>query len=424
MSLRIGFISTRFAGTDGVSLESLKWAQVLKEDGHDVFWFAGKIDRAPEVSMCVPEAHFAYSENEAINKKIWGKTTRSPKTTQRIHTLAQYLKLQIDAFVRKFDIDVLVAQNVLTIPMHVPLGIALTEYLSENDIPTISHHHDFYWERDRFLINAIPEYLEMAFPARGHNIDHVVINQTARESLSWRKGVSSILVPNVLDFDSTPPGIDDYNKDVRQELGIAEDELLLLQPTRIVPRKGIEHAINLVEMLNIPKCKLVISHEAGDEGTEYLDMLKDKAAAANVDLLLIDDRVGEQRQLNNDGQKIYTLWDIYPHADFITYPSLYEGFGNALLEAFYYKIPVLVNRYSIYTRDIEPKGFRVVTMDGILTQKKADVVKNILSDDDYRNELVEHNFELAQKFFSYRVLRRKLRSILANLMGDEISISD
>ena len=35
-SLRIGFVSTRFAGTDGVSLETAKWATVLEGMGHRV----------------------------------------------------------------------------------------------------------------------------------------------------------------------------------------------------------------------------------------------------------------------------------------------------------------------------------------------------------------------------------------------------
>lgn len=46
-SLNIGFISTRFEGLDGVSLEAEKWASSLPEFGHKVFWFAGKLDRDP-----------------------------------------------------------------------------------------------------------------------------------------------------------------------------------------------------------------------------------------------------------------------------------------------------------------------------------------------------------------------------------------
>ncbi len=36
-SLRIGFISTRLEGTDGVSLETEKWAIILERAGHNVF---------------------------------------------------------------------------------------------------------------------------------------------------------------------------------------------------------------------------------------------------------------------------------------------------------------------------------------------------------------------------------------------------
>jgi len=36
--------------------------------------------------------------------------------------------------------------------MHIPLGLALTEFLAETSLPCIAHHHDFYWERERFAI--------------------------------------------------------------------------------------------------------------------------------------------------------------------------------------------------------------------------------------------------------------------------------
>ena len=61
---------------------------------------------------------------------------------------------------------------------------------------------------------------------------------------------------------------------------------------------------------------------------------------------------------------MYSLWEIYPHVDFVTNPSLYEGFGNAFLEAVYLKKPILVNRYTVYIVDIETKGFDVIEMDG------------------------------------------------------------
>ena len=68
MPENVGFVSTRFAGTDGVSLESAKWAEVLWEDEHFSAWYGGRLDRAPDVSMCIPEAYFHHPENDWINE--------------------------------------------------------------------------------------------------------------------------------------------------------------------------------------------------------------------------------------------------------------------------------------------------------------------------------------------------------------------
>lgn len=417
MAERIGFISTRFAGTDGVSLESAKWAQLLWDHKHISFWYAGRLDRAADISLCIPEAFFGHPEVQWINDRLWGRTTRSPYVSRRVRDLSEYLKDTLYEFVRRFDLSILVAQNVLTIPMHVPLGLALTEFLNETRIPVIAHHHDFYWERTRFSVNAANDYLDLAFPPRNPNLQHVVINQAAQEELSWRKGLPSLLVPNVFDFETPPPETDPYASDIRAEIGLAPEDIMILQPTRIVPRKGIEHAIKLLQMLDDPRCKLVVSHDAGDEGFEYADMLQELAYASGVELHFISTRIGETRQLDESGQKIYTLWDLYPHADLISYPSLYEGFGNAFLEAIYFRKPLVVNRYSIYARDIEPLGFRVATLDGFMTSKTMQEVRQLLHDPDYRREVVDHNYEIATRFFSYSVLRRKLRTLITNITG-------
>lgn len=413
--MRIGFVSTRFAGTDGVSLESLKWAEVLEEMGHEVFWFSGRSDRDPTKSMCVPEAFFGHPENEWIAERIWGVATRPPEVTDRIHEVARYLESMLRRFVDRFEVDVLVPENVLTIPVHLPLGVALTEYLAETGMPALAHHHDFYWERVRFSLNAVPDFLDMSFPPRLHNVFHAVINQAAQEQLALRKGVSAMLAPNVFNFENELPGPDDYGADVREEIGLAPDDLLFLQPTRIVPRKGIEHAIKLISRLKDPRCKLVISHAAGDEGYEYQHMLEHLAEDEGVDLRIIADRVSERRQRDSQGRKMYTLWDIYPHADFVTYPSVYEGFGNALLEAFYFRKPVLINRYSIYVQDIEPKGFQLVEMDGYVTRETVEAVSRVLHNDHLREDMVELNYQLACKYYGFGALKKVLSAAFGQI---------
>jgi mannosylglucosylglycerate synthase len=420
MAKNIGFVSTRFAGTDGVTMESSKWARILKGAGHNYFWFAGLLDRTPERCFLVPEAFFQHEKNFWIDRQIFGKKRRDPKVTDAIYELKTFLKKQLKEFIRTFNIDLLVAQNVLTIPMHIPLGIALTELIAETQIPTIAHHHDFYWERTRFLVNAVGDYLRMAFPPNLPSIEHVVINSAAQEELALRTGISSIVIPNVLDFE-TPPAISRQETHVfRKKIGLSTDDILILQPTRVVQRKGIEHAIKLVEQLGDPRCKLVISHEAGDEGIEYADWLKEHARESGVDLRLMNLRISDPMNPDVNRKDLYTLWEVYPHSDFITYPSLYEGFGNAFLEAIYFKKPLLINRYLTFVKDIEPKGFDLIVMDGYLTRKKVQEVREVLAAPERREKMVHSNYEIAGRHYSFAVLRRWLNMLLTNFFGVEI----
>lgn len=423
MSKNIGFISTRFAGTDGVTMEASKWATVLKQKGHSCFWCAGELDRPPEKSYLIPEAHFQYEKNRWINERIFGRKGRKPGVTETMHALKSLIKVQIQEFVEKFAIDLLIPENALTIPMHVPLGIALAEFISETQFSTIAHHHDFYWERTRYLINGVDEYLHMAFPPKLSNIEHAVINSDAQEQLALRTGISSIIIPNVLDFDNPPPGKTPNGTKILEMLKLEPDDIVILQPTRIVQRKGIEHAIELVKELNDPKYKLVISHEAGDEGKQYADWLIEDAKRNGVDLRLFNTKVSDPLNDENGHRNALTLWDIYPYADFITYPSLYEGFGNAFLEAVYFKKPMLINRYSIFIRDIEPMGFDLVVMDGYLTDSNISKVREILESQELKEKIVNHNFEIAKQHFSYAVLRKRLSFLMNVFFGEESIVS-
>jgi len=296
----------------------------------------------------------------------------------------------------------------------------LTELIAETQIPTIAHHHDFYWERTRFLVNAVGDYLRMAFPPNLPNIEHVVINSAAQEELALRTGISSIVIPNVLDFENPPAITRQETHDFREEIGLTPDDILVLQPTRVVQRKGIEHAIELVEELGDPRYKLVISHEAGDEGIEYADWLKEQARQSGVDLRLLNLRISDPMNPDVNRKELYTLWEVYPHSDFITYPSLYEGFGNAFLEAIYFKKPLLINRYATFVKDIEPKGFDLIVMDGYLNHKNVQKVKDVLESPERREKMVNTNFEIAKKYFSFDRLRRWLNLLLTNFFGSEV----
>ncbi|MFQ3619440.1 MAG: glycosyltransferase family 4 protein [Spirochaetales bacterium] len=417
---QVGFVSTRFHGIDGVSLETRKWVQVFEKLGFETYFFSGLSDWYPDRSMVVPEAFFNHPEILGIQEECFGRTARGEALTGKIQAKRKVLKEALYEFIRRWEIDLLVIENALTIPMNIPLGLAITEVIAETGMPTIAHHHDFVWERQRFSVSAVNDYIAMAFPPDLPPIMHVTINTEARKALSFRRGLSSIIVPNVFDYSTPPPGIDTYNTDLRKELGIGEREVFLLQPTRIIARKGIESAIELAHRLHrtLPEgkegVKLVVSHQARDEGSTYFDRIVDYANLLKVDLILRPNRIEETRATTPTGEKIYSLFDVYPHADFVTYPSTYEGFGNAFLEAIYFKKPLLVNRYSIFQTDIEPVGFDVAIMDTYITEETVQKVWRYILENTYREQAVERNFSLAATYFSLAVLERKIKSILLN----------
>ena len=407
----VGIISTRIAGTDGVSLEIEKWAHVLEGMGLACYYFAGELDRPEEQSYFCAEAHFTHPAIKEVYLECFDLEVRKRDITDKLHALKNGLKDHLYAFVAKFDLGLIVIENALTIPLNIPLGVAITEFIAETGIPTIAHHHDFYWERDRFTNNAIGDYLSLAFPPNLPGIYHVVINSHASAQLSLRTGISAVVSPNVMDFDFPPAPPDEYVADVRQALGLADDELLVLQPTRVVQRKGIEHAIELVSRLDM-KAKLVISHASGDEGYDYEMRLREYSQMMGVETLFVANVINEHRGLTKDGRKIYTLEDIYPHADLVTYPSTFEGFGNAFLEAIYFRKPVVVNNYSIYHKDIKPKGFQVIEIDGYVTEEAVQKTRWVLTDERLRKRMVETNYKLGKQFFSFAVLQRQLEIII------------
>jgi mannosylglucosylglycerate synthase len=410
-SHRIGFVSTRFNGTDGVSLETRKWAHVLQGLGHSVYYFAGQSDQPAEISFVVPEAHFLHVDVQAIANISYRSATRPLETTRRIHELRSHLKDRLYKFIEKYEIELLIVENAISIPMNIPLGLAITELIAETDMPVIGHHHDFAWERKRFLVNCIGDYLEMAFPPRLPSIHHVVINSLAATEMGKRRGINVSVIPNVMDYDNPPDPPDEYTTSLRVDLQVNSDEYFFLQPTRPLQRKGIEYAFELIRRLG-EKARLVISHAGGDEGNEYKEHIQTYAQLLDVNVNLISDIVDTERGTAKDGRKIYTLGDVYPFADLVTFPSLLEGFGNAFLEAVYYRRPIFVNNYTIYSIDIKPKGFQAVEFNGFVTDETVNHVRKILKDREFVEEMTEHNYKLGKQYYSFTVLEQQLHVLL------------
>ena len=415
MRLKIGFVSTRFAGIDGVSLEASKWARVLESQGHTCFWFAGELSKSEHISLLADQANFKDEQNQWINNQLFGNHKKSLRLARNICNYKSTIASRLKLFIDMYRINLLVVENALAIPMHIPLGLALTDVIAETGIPTIAHHHDFYWERNRYIpLNGSRIYIHRAFPPRLPNIEHVVINSRARDNLARRKSIRATVIPNAQDFENPPIEDRERIKAFRQSIGLKADDIMVLQPTRIVQRKGIESAIQLIKELNHPKYKLVVSHAPGDEGYEYALKINHLARESGIKIRFIHRIIDDPFAPRQPSRDRFSLWEVYQAADFVTYPSLYEGFGNALLETIYFKKPLLVNRYQIFKDDIESKGFDVVKIDGRLTREAVSDINHIIHDEDRRDEMVAKNYMLAGEHYSFATLRNKFDSLISN----------
>jgi len=400
--MRILVAAARLKGLDGVSLEAEKLREVLTQDGHRIFALAGELGpgwRGAEV----PEMHFAHPEARALAGEAFSGPGTDRELLLRIGRSAWALHRAMRRALGGFAPDLLVVQNAWAIPMHPALGLALDRLWRDLGVPAISHNHDYHWERRRFLKNRIEPLLRRHFPPAG--AVQLSINSLAQADLRSRRGLSSLLLPNVMDFDRPPPGPDAYNADFRERLAIG-DRLLLLQPTRVVRRKRIERSLELAAALAARGHDpvVLVSHPAGDEGYGYRDRLTWLARRLRVDLRFADGWIGPERR-EHGGRKVYSVWDAYLHADLVTYPSAYEGFGNALLEAVWMRKPLVVGRYPVYLHDIRPLGFRFVEFGA----GAAGAVERLLADPALRRNWAAANLALARRYFGYPRLRRVLR---------------
>jgi len=183
---------------------------------------------------------------------------------------------------------------------------------------------------------------------------------------------------------------------------------MLLQPTRVVPRKGIETTLQLAYELADDRVKVVISHDDGDEGLECGRFLRQEAERLGVDLRFAP--VASDLDHHPDRP---TLADAYAAADLVCYPSRYEGFGNALLEAFFYRRPVLVNRYPVYARDIAPTGVRCIEIeDGELAGEAIKQAAAWLEEPARYQDEVETNYRVGREHFSFALIRERVIPLL------------
>ena len=333
-----------------------------------------------------------------------------------LNRVSEDLATQMFKWIKQNSIDIILVENASALPAHLSMGMAIKHLVQNTGIPTVCHDHDFYWERGNRYKTQFPKIekiIKDTFPLCSSHAKHAVINTNAKKTLKEKYNINAVMVPNVMDFNLPFGEKDNYNIGLPESIGLNKDDIPLFQVTRIVRRKGIETALELIHQLDDEKVKLVITGSAVDDNRkEYYNDLIDiiNKRKLNKRVIFADHKILNDRGLTQHGEKIYSLSDAYAHATASTYFSSYEGFGNAFVESVLSKTPIFVNNYKpVYWPDIGSKGFKTVMIeDNILKNEAITEIDKIIHDKKLQKEIAEHNYNLGKLFFSFDVLREKI----------------
>ncbi len=422
--MRIGIIIGRIGGVDGVALETEKWIEVLKRMDHEVYILSGQYEERKmnhEFETLIPEMSFFSPESYWGQKKaFFHPDCDVDELLEHIELYSKVIYKRIINWISDRKIELIISENASALPSHLEMGLAIKKAVKRLGLPTITHDHDFAWERGKRYISPhvrINELIEDTFPLRLPNSVHAVINTHAYNTLKEKFNRDSVNVPNVMDFDKPFGEVTEKNICLHTNLGYNKDDIFLFQITRVVRRKGIEIAIKLIDKIGDKKVKLIITGNYNDDAeNKYYEELIEL-----IHKLKLGPQVAFAYHLFNNkgltssnGDLNYSLSDAYAQARACTYFSTYEGFGNAFVEAVLAKRPVFVNNYEpVYWPDIGSKGFKAVMLeDNDLNDKAIEEMKKVIYNEKLAKEIAEHNFELGKKLFSYDTLREKLQVLI------------
>ena len=272
------------------------------------------------------------------------------------------------------DADLVVVENLASLPLNVAAREVLYEVLENR--PALFRHHDLPWQR--------PHLAHLDGPRDGPRWHHVTINELSRRELSER-GIDATTIMNT--FDCEPPR--GRRDSTRLNLDLTT-ELLVVMPSRALPRKNIEGALELCRALD------AIFWLVGSAEDGYEKELNELFRAAPVEV---------RRGLGHD----FTIHDAYAASDLVVMPSTWEGFGNPVLESVTHRRPLALYPYPV-ANEIASYGFKFFGLGDV------DAVREFLSDVDYA--LYEHNLLIALEHFNLKSLPNRLADVL-----DQMGIS-
>lgn len=344
---RAAIVSFRLGGGDGVSVEATKWSWALEQLGFETVGVAGT--GTPD--RLVPGL--------AID-------ATSPPS-------------QADVEEALRDADLVVVENLCSLPLNPPGADVVARVLAGR--PAVLHHHDLPWQR--------PQFAGWPPPPDDPAWRHVTINEQSRWELAAH-GIEATTIYNAFDPDPLPG----RRTETRAALGVAQDERLVLQPTRALARKRVDAAIRVAQRLGATFW--LLGHAEDGYGPELERVL----AAARCPV-----RQGAP-QLALGGAA--TVADAYAACDVVALTSSTEGFGNPALEAATHRRPLVVGPYPV-AAELAGFGFQW------FRESAADLSRLGAWLEAPDPALVEHNASVARRSFSLASLPDKLGAVLAPL---------
>lgn len=449
MQKKVLFIHFRTGERDGVSLEIEKRADIFRKLGHKVYYITGFDPRYKKDKniFAVPEIDIKrrlplFLRETFFDERILDKTLAwllYQAEEEKIYT-------RVTKILKDINPDLIFVHNVLSLAYHMPASTAILKALDVHQSKTVVVHHDFWWERGFFKVPRyifLKDLLEHMPPYRHYIIKHQVINSLAQQDLFNKRDILAEKIGDSFEFDKPVPRIDDFNKDFLEHFGIDQNDLVLLQATRIVPRKAIENAICFAAVLQKQlqktdgfkfgkkyitkdsKVVIIMPNIADVDTATYIHQLNVLAQQLQVKILIINDDVGMMR-FKEGIYKKYSFWECYTFADLVTYTSYWEGYGNQLLEAFWAKKIPLIFEYSVYKKDIAHEGYNVISLGDMMQEKNGlnfvpqDKIEKaakeafmLLQDEKKYYQMVEENFNTARKHHDTSILARDLQALIS-----------
>lgn len=249
----------------------------------------------------------------------------------------RYLKKTLE------NIDILIAHNVLAMPYNLPLTLALHRLAEIKKIVSWNHDSPYFYGSYDPSFNSPPWDVLKKYNDR---IYYVTISDSRSKEFKNLYGIKEDIpvIPNGID----PIGffrLDRTTVRLIHENNLFSSDLILVQPSRLHPRKNIELSIEVLSFLHKKglKARLLLTgaydpHER--KNIEYYYKLKRLIKKLDLDEYVII--VAEYKF--EDGEKMtadrIAIRDLYLISDILFLPSIQEGFGIPIIEAGMIRLPV------------------------------------------------------------------------------------